>query len=237
MPQYILEEFAREKKKCRIICTQPRRLAATSIAERVSQERNEALGRTVGYQIRLDSRVSPQSNLIFTTSGYLLRCLMGSKHGEVLQSITHLLLDEVHERDKITDFLLIAVKDGLAINPNLRIILMSATVDSEIFSEYFNKCPILSIPGRLFSTEIFYLSELLKLTKYETKDMTTYMQANKGPKVLRQQAANRDDDSCESPLNVQNSKHFLFTCNHYLFTRWTHNFRCSKTISTSRRRC
>lgn len=214
VPQYILEQFTKEKKKCRIMCTQPRRLAATSIAERVSQERNEILGRTVGYQIRLDSRVSPQSNLVFTTSGYLLRCLMGSKNGDIFHSVTHLLLDEVHERDKITDFLLIAIKDGLNINPNLKIILMSATLDSDIFSKYFNDCPIMNIPGRLFSTELFYLGELLKLTKHKTKRMETYMQTNKGPKILRQQAAKESDNDKIKEVETNGMHFFPVTFTH-----------------------
>lgn len=67
MPQFILEEYSYRNQECRIICTQPRRLAATSIAQRVSQERGDTLGRSVGYQIRLDSRVTPNTNLIFTT--------------------------------------------------------------------------------------------------------------------------------------------------------------------------
>lgn len=67
VPQYILEECAFENKPCRIICTQPRRLATTSIATRISEERNDTLGQSVGYQIRLDSRITSNTNLILTT--------------------------------------------------------------------------------------------------------------------------------------------------------------------------
>lgn len=67
VPQYIMEQYTQANRECRIICTQPRRLAATSIATRISQERNDTLGKSVGYQIRLDSRVTPSTNLIFTT--------------------------------------------------------------------------------------------------------------------------------------------------------------------------
>lgn len=67
VPQYIMEECTQQNRECRIICTQPRRLAATSIATRISQERNDSLGKSVGYQIRLDSRLTPSTNLIFTT--------------------------------------------------------------------------------------------------------------------------------------------------------------------------
>lgn len=67
VPQYIMEEYCQWNRECRIICTQPRRLAATSIATRISEERNDTLGKSVGYQIRLDSRITPTTNLIFTT--------------------------------------------------------------------------------------------------------------------------------------------------------------------------
>lgn len=67
VPQYILEESTKQNQPCRIICTQPRRLAATSIATRISQERNDSLGKSVGYQIRLDSRLTATTNLVLTT--------------------------------------------------------------------------------------------------------------------------------------------------------------------------
>lgn len=185
VPQYILEQYAAEQKPCRIICTQPRRLAATSIADRVSQERNDRIGNSVGYQIRLDSCVRAHTNLIFTTSGYLLRCLMGSKADEIFSSVTHLLLDEVHEREKITDFLLIAIKDGLKLNPNVKIVLMSATLDSDVFCKYFDDCPVINVPGRCYDVDIVYLDEILSMTEYKTKRMQTYMDQNDGPKELR----------------------------------------------------
>lgn len=189
VPQYILEQYAEENKPCRIICTQPRRLAATSIADRVSQERIDRVGNSVGYQIRLDSCVSANTNLIFTTSGYLLRCLMGSKAGEIFSSVTHLLLDEVHEREKITDFLLIAIRDGLKLNPNVKIILMSATLDSDVFSKYFDNCPVIDVPGRTYAVDVVYLDEVLCMTEYKTKRMQQYMDQNEGPKKLRQNSA------------------------------------------------
>lgn len=195
VPQYILEQYAEEKKPCRIICTQPRRLAATSIADRVSQERNDRIGDSVGYQIRMDSCVSAHTNLIFTTSGYLLRCLMGSKAGEIFSSVTHLLLDEVHEREKITDFLLIAIKDGLKLNPNVKIVLMSATLDSDVFSKYFDGCPVINVPGRCYDVDIIYLEDVLCMTEYKTKRMQVYMDQNDGPKELRQGSGNTSNGS------------------------------------------
>lgn len=189
VPQYILEDSSTDGHKCRIICTQPRRLAATSIAARVAEERNDTVGNTIGYQIRLDSRVKANTNLIFTTSGYLLSCLTGSKNKDVYKNVTHLILDEVHEREKVTDFLLIAIRDILIEHPHLKVILMSATIDSDMFSDYFDKCPVINVPGRMFDVKVYHLAEILMILNYKTGGMAKYMYENKGPKVLRKDTA------------------------------------------------
>merc|ERR1712183_219892 len=119
VPQFILEDASEAHFPCRIICTNPRRLAAVAMAERVANERGEKVGQTVGFQIRLESRVSPKTLLTFCTNGVLLRTLMGSGHNNPclgsfnqsentcsLSSVTHIIIDEVHERDRFSDFLL-----------------------------------------------------------------------------------------------------------------------------------
>uniref|UniRef100_A0A336MYU1 CSON008604 protein n=1 Tax=Culicoides sonorensis TaxID=179676 RepID=A0A336MYU1_CULSO len=161
VPQYLLEDAAEHKIPYRIICTQPRRLSAISISERVAQERNEILGQTVGYQIRLESKISPSSNLIYCTNGVLLRCLMSDKPESVFKYITHIIVDEVHERDKFSDFLLISLKRALKTIPHLKVILMSATIDSEVFTKYFHDCPLIEIPGKMFDVDIKYLEDIL----------------------------------------------------------------------------
>ncbi|GAB0091162.1 RNA helicase [Sergentomyia squamirostris] len=166
VPQYLLEDATNHRQPCRIICTQPRRLAAMSVADRVSYERGENLGDCVGYQIRLDSRTSPTSNLIYCTNGILVRCLMGGHYEKVFANITHVIVDEVHERDKHSDFLLISLKEALTVNPHLKIILMSATIDTQVFSSYFNNSPVISIPGRLFDVTNYYLEHVLMMTEY-----------------------------------------------------------------------
>lgn len=188
--------------ECRIICTQPRRLAAISIANRVSQERNDTLGKSVGYQIRLDSRISPTSNLVFTTSGYLLRCMTGTSNSEVFKTITHLILDEVHEREKTTDFLLIAIRDAVKVNPHLKVILMSATIDSELFSGYFDNCPVINVPGRLFDVNVQYLDDILYSMKYSSKKMREFMVENSMPKGLENDAAENGEQS--EPQGAEN---------------------------------
>lgn len=92
IPQYIMEEATELNKPCRIICAQPRRLSAVSVAERVAYERNEEIGKTVGYQIRLESKVSPNSNLIYCTNGVLLRCLMSGDTADFFNNATHLVI-------------------------------------------------------------------------------------------------------------------------------------------------
>lgn len=121
VPQYLLEDASEHKIPYRIICTQPRRLSAISISERVAQERNEILGQTVGYQIRLESKISPSSNLIYCTNGVLLRCLMSDQPEIVFKHITHVIVDEVHERDKFSDFLLISLKRAMQVVPHIKV--------------------------------------------------------------------------------------------------------------------
>ena len=119
--------------------TEPRRLAAVTVAERVATERGEKVrkarflftlfpqvGGTVGYQIRLESCVSPKTCLTFCTYGVLLRSLMGGD--AILNSLTHVIIDEVHERDAMSDFLVTVLRDALARHRGLRVILMLATV-------------------------------------------------------------------------------------------------------------
>lgn len=176
VPQYILESNQQHQKPCRIICTQPRRIAAISISDRVAFERGEKLGDAIGYQVRLESQLSPTSNLIFTTSGYLLRCLVSSTKQDIFKTTTHIILDEVHERDRFTDFLLIAVKDALTSYPDLKIILMSATIDSDIFIKYFDgKCPYVDIPGRMFKVDVYHLEETLSMVGYTNQKIEAHV--------------------------------------------------------------
>ncbi len=131
VPQFVLEHASESGAPCRVVCCEPRRLAAVSVAERVAQERAEDVGQSVGYQIRLESRVSTKTLLTFCTNGVLLRTLMGGD--PVLGMLTHIIIDEVHERDKFSDFLLTVIRDALNKFRGLKLILMSATVDVELF--------------------------------------------------------------------------------------------------------
>jgi HrpA-like RNA helicase len=86
-------------------------------------------------------RVSPKTVLIYCTDGVLLRTIMGGD--STLATVTHILVDEMHERNRFSDFLLIALRDSLAKFRSLRLILMSATVDTSIYAKYFNSCPVI----------------------------------------------------------------------------------------------
>nr|CAD7194903.1 unnamed protein product [Timema douglasi] len=169
VPQFILEHCQEVGKPCRIICTQPRRLSAVSVSERVSSERDEKVGLSIGYQIRLESRISPKTVLTYCTDGVLLRTLMGGD--STLATITHILVDEIHERNRFCDFLLIALRDALAKFRSLTLVLMSATMDTQVFTKYFNSSPVISVPGRLFDVEEYFLEDILNITGYMSKTM------------------------------------------------------------------
>ncbi|XP_031838803.1 3'-5' RNA helicase YTHDC2 [Nomia melanderi] len=171
VPQFILEHCQQRHEPCRIICTQPRRLSAVSVAERVAFERDEKIGQTFGYQIRLESRVAPKTLLTYCTNGVLLRTLMAGD--SALSTVTHIIVDEVHERDRFCDFLLIALKDALIKHSSLKLILMSATLDVSIFVKYFSKCAVINVMGRIFDVDTYYLEDILKITGYMTKEMLT----------------------------------------------------------------
>jgi ATP-dependent RNA helicase DHX36 len=124
VPQFILEHAAAARclTRTRILCTQPRRISATSVAQRVASERCEALGESVGYSIRLQ-QVQPRcrGSVTFCTTGVVLRLLQAR---DALNDVSHLIIDEVHERDVHTDFLLAAVKRMLPQRPHLKLLLM-----------------------------------------------------------------------------------------------------------------
>ncbi|KAH9495031.1 ATPdependent RNA helicase [Bulinus truncatus] len=162
VPQFILDDaLQRDDFNANIICTQPRRISATSIAERVASERDDTLGRLVGYQIRLDGDVSQFTRLLFCTTGIVLRRLEGDPD---LEGVTHIIIDEVHERSELSDFLILVIKKLLVRRPELRVILMSATINAGLFSEYFDKCPVINIPGRLFSVQQLFLEDVIEIT-------------------------------------------------------------------------
>jgi ATP-dependent RNA helicase DHX8/PRP22 len=179
MTQYLAEEGFADRGK--IGCTQPRRVAAMSVAKRVAEEVGCRLGEEVGYTIRFEDCTSPSTRIKYMTDGMLLReCLLDPD----LSQYSVIILDEAHERTISTDVLFGLLKSKLAMilniinifllhiffftylllgtlknRPELRVIVTSATLNAEKFSKYFFDCPIFSIPGRKFPVEVLYTKE------------------------------------------------------------------------------
>ncbi|XP_058070140.1 DExH-box ATP-dependent RNA helicase DExH1 isoform X3 [Magnolia sinica] len=177
LPQFILDEeiSCLRGAECNIICTQPRRISAISVAARVSSERGENLGETVGYQIRLEAKRSKETRLLFCTTGVLLRQLVQEPD---LAGVSHLIVDEIHERGINEDFLIIILRDLLPRRPDLRLILMSATINADLFSKYFGNAPTIHIPGRTFPVAEVFLEDVLEKTRYSIKSEFDSFQGN-----------------------------------------------------------
>lgn len=136
-----------------IACTQPRRVAAMSVAERVSHELDVKLGDEVGYTIRFEDKSSQMTCLKYLTDGMLLR---ESMHDPTLSRYGVIILDEAHERTLSTDILFGLIKELIPKRKDLKIVVMSATLNAERFQQYFEGAPLLDVPGRMFPVEIFY---------------------------------------------------------------------------------
>ena len=169
IPQFILDD----DPNANIVVTQPRRISAISIAGRVAQERGEAVGHTVGYSVRFDAK--PGTHINFCTTGIVLRQLL---FNPTLEGVTHLVIDEVHERDVNTDFLLILVKRLLrSERGDLRVIIMSATLNATAFADYFGGAvPMVSVEGQIHSVNMHYLDDI-SVFATEDKVMTSSMAA------------------------------------------------------------
>lgn len=140
-------------KKMMIGCTQPRRVAAMSVAARVAEEMNVKLGREVGYSIRFEDCSSERTVIKYMTDGMLLREFLSEPD---LASYSVLIVDEAHERTLHTDILFGLVKDIARFRPKLKLLISSATLDAEKFSQFFDDAPIFRIPGRRFPVDIYY---------------------------------------------------------------------------------
>ncbi|KAK6359691.1 hypothetical protein TWF696_000833 [Orbilia brochopaga] len=164
--QFILDDFIEREigTAARIICTQPRRISAIGLAERVSAERCSTVGGEVGYAIRGESKVGADTRIIFMTTGVLLRRL---HDGDGLSDVSHVFIDEVHERSLDSDFLLVLMKRLLAKRKDLKLVLMSATLNARVFADYFGDVEIINIEGRTFPVNDFYLDDVVKMTGFE----------------------------------------------------------------------
>ncbi|CAL9088587.1 unnamed protein product [Musa textilis] len=151
IPQYLHE--AGYTKRGQVGCTQPRRVAAMSVAARVSQEMGVKLGHEVGYSIRFEDCTSEKTIMKYMTDGMLLREFLSEPD---LASYSVIMVDEAHERTLSTDILFGLVKDISCFRKDLKLLISSATLDALKFSDYFDSAPIFTIPGRRYPVEIHY---------------------------------------------------------------------------------
>lgn len=179
IPQLILDEWIDkgDGAKCNIVCTQPRRIAAISVANRVASERGEHVGNgSIGYQVRFEAKLPEEhGSVTFCTTGIFLKRMQSALQDTAsgnrsLDDVTHIVVDEVHERDVDTDLLLVVLKrllaDRKAKGKPLKVILMSATIDPKLFQTYFpdeqgKPASVVDIPGRSFPVQKHFLEEFL----------------------------------------------------------------------------
>ena len=196
LPQFLLEEMVADGRggACAVVVTQPRRVSAMALAQRVAEERGEALGETVGYAVRGASKRSAKTRILFVTTGVLLSAL-GAGVDATLGALSHVILDEVHERSLLCDFCLTLLRDSIsaagAAAP--RLVLMSATLQAAQFSEYLGGAPVVKVPGRLFDVQDLHLEDALEATGYSlsgrpstgARFATAAAQPGRPPKVLQ----------------------------------------------------
>lgn len=176
--QFVLDDMIRRQlgEAANIVCTQPRRISALGLADRVADERCTSVGDEVGYSIRGESKNKPGvTKLTFMTTGVLLRRLQtsGGRPEDVVASladITHVVVDEVHERSLDTDFLLVLLRDVLKKRKDLRVILMSATLDADVFASYFRpavgEVGMVEIAGRTHPVTDYYVDDVIRMSGF-----------------------------------------------------------------------
>ncbi|XP_076222264.1 ATP-dependent RNA helicase DHX30-like isoform X5 [Nomia melanderi] len=170
IPQFIMDLYTAklESHECNILISQPRRVSAVSLAQRVASERKERLGYVVGYHIRFES-VLPQSSgsILFCTTGIALRRL---QRNAILENLSHIIIDEAHERTLEIDVLLGIVKQLLNDKPSLKLIIMSATINVDILQKYFS-CDVIEIPGQVYPVKTHFLEDIKIFKQHNLRKM------------------------------------------------------------------
>jgi ATP-dependent RNA helicase DHX57 len=176
--QFVLDDLIQRQlgTVANIICTQPRRISALGLADRVADERCSQVGDEIGYTIRGESKQKPGvTKITFVTTGVLLRRLQtsGGNADDVvaaLADVSHVVVDEVHERSLDTDFLLVLLRQILRTRQDLKVILMSATLDADVFEAYFREVgPVgrVEIEGRTHPVTDYYVDDILHMTGFK----------------------------------------------------------------------
>ncbi|KPA79954.1 putative DEAH-box RNA helicase [Leptomonas pyrrhocoris] len=145
-----------EEDELRLICTQPRLIAATSVAERVAQEVGCPCGSVVGYKVRFDDKTGPLTRILYVTDGMMLKEFMNDPD---LSTVGAIMVDEAHERSLNTDILLGLLRDVVRRNAQLKVIVASATINAAKFSSFFDNAPVFTVTGRTYPVESFYAEE------------------------------------------------------------------------------
>jgi len=156
IPQILAELLQPHRQGKMICCTQPRRVAAMSVAKRVAEEMDVVFGEGVGYTIRFEDLTTRSTFLKYMTDGMLLREAMTDPQ---LSRYSAVILDEAHERTLSTDVLMGLIKEITRRRADLKVVIMSATLDAEKFQAYFEGAPLIKVPGRTFPVEVFYTPE------------------------------------------------------------------------------
>lgn len=156
LAQYLADEFFSKNQEGCIVCTQPRRVAAVTIAQRVASERGCVVGQEVGYSIRFEDKTSYKTKIKFVTDGVLLRECMGNPD---LNNYNVIILDEAHERSLQTDILMGLLRRLQDKRSNLRLVIMSATLQVDLFTSYFKDPQLINIPGRQYPVEVLYTKQ------------------------------------------------------------------------------
>ena len=233
VPQLILDDHLKHGRgsQCRILVSQPRRISAISVAKQVKKERGEEGSfcyvdeelrekledagildsvpvSSVGFMTR-DAKDLPRSygSITFCTTGIILFGFL--RNDSLLSNVSHIIIDEVHERQVNTDFLVSIVKHILELRSDLKVVLMSASMDEEKFSSYFNHCPIIKVPGRLHPVTNYFLEDILRKWRlYPSHTDTTGIMLNS----LRSDISYREaynDEELEAIARIESSKGYL----------------------------
>lgn len=163
-------EAHEEEEELRLICTQPRLIAATSVAERVAQEVGCPCGSVVGYKVRFDDKTGPLTRILYVTDGMMLKEFINDPD---LSTVGAIMVDEAHERSLNTDILLGLLRDVVRRNAHIKVIVASATINAAKFSAFFDNAPVFTVTGRTYPVERYYAEE--PVADYVTESAQTVL--------------------------------------------------------------
>ncbi|KAG7099686.1 hypothetical protein E1B28_001508 [Marasmius oreades] len=203
LPQFILDSLILSNQGARasVLIAQPRRLSAIGVAARVSAERLD--DGSVGYAIRGESKQNVKTKLLFCTTGVVLRRLSMKDN---LEDVTHVVVDEVHERSLDGDFLMLELRNLLKRNAKIKVVLMSATINHEMFMRYFNGAPLLNIPGSVHPVTDKYLEDVIPAIRYDPSGASNKQGKGDAEKVEMLISQGVDERSASAIIRISRSE-------------------------------